>query len=155
LAGMALVAAAAARLADGRIARSGRPIETRRAFVTAGFLLGCLMLLLLVFRSRAAAFPILTVSMLGLGLASANYWALTQAISPQTMIARVVAYQNTIANIAGIVAPIATGRLLGEEKNFDRAIACAGIALLAAAVAYRFLIRPGDVRRFRADCGDA
>lgn len=155
LAGMALVAAAAARLADGRIARSGRPIETRRAFVTAGFLLGCLMLLLLVFRSRTAAFPILTVSMLGLGLASANYWALTQAISPQTMIARVVAYQNTIANIAGIVAPIATGRLLGEEKNFDRAIACAGIALLAAAVAYRFLIRPGDVRRFRADCGDA
>lgn len=154
LAGMALVAALAARIADRRIAKSGRPIETRRAFVTAGFLLGCLLLLLLVFRSRLAAFPILTVSMLGLGLASANYWALTQAISPRTMIARVVAYQNTIANLAGIVAPIATGWLLGEEKNFDRAIACAGLALLAAAAAYRLLIRPGDVSRFHTACGE-
>ena len=90
--------------------------------------------------------------MLGLGLASANYWALTQAISPRSMIGRVVAYQNTIANAAGIVAPIVTGQLLGEEKNFDRAIACAGAALLVAAVAYRLMIRPEDVVRFHADC---
>lgn len=153
LAGMALVAAAAARIADGRIARSGKPIETRRAFVTAGFLMGCLMILLLVFRSPAAALPVLTVSMLGLGLASANYWALTQAISPRSMIARVVAYQNTVSNLAGIVAPVVTGHLLGAEKNFDRAIACAAVALLIAAVSYRTLIRPADVARFQADCG--
>ena len=94
-----------------------------------------------------------TVSMLGLGLASANYWALTQAVAPQRMIARVVAYQNTIANLAGIAAPIVTGRLLGDEKNFDRAILCAGAALLLAAVAFRTMIRPADVTRFQADCG--
>ena len=153
LAGMALVAAGAARLADRRIAASGKAIETRRAFVTAGLLLGCLVLLLLVFRSRMSVFPILLFSMLGLGLASANYWALTQAISPPSMVSRVVAYQNTVANVAGIVAPVATGWLLGADKNFDAAIACAGIALLLAAVAYRLLVRPKDVERFHADCG--
>ena len=153
LAGMAVVAAVGARMADRRIARSGRPIETRRAFVTAGFTLGCLMILLVVFRSPAAALPILTVSMLGLGLASANYWALTQAVAPQRMIARVVAYQNTFANAAGIAAPIVTGHLLGDEKNFDRAILCAAAALLLAAVVFRTMIRPADVARFQADCG--
>jgi MFS family permease len=153
LAGTALVAVASARIADRRIARGGQPIETRRTFVTAGFLLGCLMVLLVVFRSRTAAIPVLTVSLLGLGLASANYWAVTQAISPVSMIARVVAYQNTIANAAGIVAPIVTGKLLGTDQNFDRAIISAAAALLLAAVAYRFLIRAEDAARFRADFG--
>lgn len=153
LAGMALVATGAARWADRKIATNRRPIETRRAFVCTGFVLGCLMLLLLAAPSRAMVFPILAVSMVGLGLASANYWALTQAISPRSAIARVVGYQNTVSNLAGVVAPIATGWLLGETKNFDRAIACACAALLAAAVAYRVLIRAGDVQRFREACG--
>jgi hypothetical protein len=61
-----------------------------------------------------------------------------------------IGYQNTVGNIAGICAPILTGYLLGEGKNFRSSIVCAGGALLAAAAAYGWLVRERDVKSFQA-----
>jgi len=78
-------------------------------------------------------------------VASANYWALTQAASPPAIIGRVIGAQNTVANLAGICAPILTGFLVDRTKGFELSIACAGISLLVAAAAFLFLVRQQDV----------
>jgi len=141
LVGMAIVSMLAARAADRRIARGERPISVRRNFVCAGFVLSSSGLALLAAPSAEAALGVLLCSLLGLGVASANFWALTQAISPPSMVGRIVGYQNTISNLAGLCAPILTGYLIGNERSFQSAIWLAGSSPLLAALSYRALIR--------------
>src|SRR5437867_12776382 len=81
------------------------------------------------------------LSLMGIGVASANYWALTQAASPSSMIGRVIGCQNTIANLAGICSPILTGFLIDRSKSFDLTITFAGVSLLVAAAAVLLLVR--------------
>src|SRR5262249_57727621 len=98
-AGTVFVSFFSARVADRWIARGGRPVYVRRLFVAGGFLSGSSILLLLFFQSPNAVLSILMCSLLGTGLASSNYWALTQAISPETLVGRVTGYQNSIASL--------------------------------------------------------
>jgi len=154
LLGMAIVSMIAGRAADRIISRGKRPLLVRRAFVVSGFAAGSTLLLLLVVHSVTAVFAVLVCSLLGLGLASANYWAMTQTISPARVIGRVIGYQNTIANLAGICAPILTGYLVGETKNFRVAILFAGVALLLACAAFAFLVTPKGAEEFRTVVGN-
>jgi MFS family permease len=143
--GMALVSMVSGRVADRFIARFGQPILIRKMFVVTGFLLGSSILLLLVVKSAAPTLAVLMLSLLGIGVASANYWALTQAASPAPMIGRVIGAQNTVANLAGICAPMLTGFLVDRTKSFDVSITFAGVSLLVAATAFLLLVRQRDV----------
>ena len=153
LLGMAIVSVIAGRAADQIISRGRKSLLVRRAFVVTGFASGSSILLLLVVNSVTAVFVVLVCSLLGLGLASANYWAMTQTISPARVIGRVIGYQNTIANLAGICAPILTGYLVGETKDFRMAISFAGVSLLLACAAFAFLVTPKGAEDFRAIVG--
>jgi MFS transporter, ACS family, D-galactonate transporter len=148
--GMALVSMASGRLADRIIARSGRPIFVRKMFVVTGFVLGSSILTLLVSQSTAAVLTALMLSLLGIGVASANYWALTQAASPVAMIGRMIGCQNTVANVAGICSPILTGFLVEKTKSFDVSITFAGVSLLIAAASFLLLVRERDVEEWNA-----
>jgi MFS family permease len=152
LLGTALMSVAAGRAADRLIRRWGRPVGIRRGFVVCGFAIAAAGLLALggatTIRSATA---ILVVALIGIGLASANYWALTQALAPGAIIGRVIGYQNTIANAAGICAPIATGLLLGLDRDFGPAILAAALALAAAAAAFLLLVRERDITLLEPD----
>ena len=143
----ALVSMAAARAADLVIKRIGQPILVRKIFVVSGFLLGSSILLLLVLKSAGPVLAALVLSLTGIGLASANYWALTQAASPAAIVGRVIGCQNTVANLAGVCAPVLTGILIDRTKSFEISIACAGVSLLFAAAAFFFLVREEDIDR--------
>jgi ACS family D-galactonate transporter-like MFS transporter len=153
LLGMAIVSMIAGRAADKIISRGRNPLVVRRSFVVTGFAAGSSLLLLLFVHSLTAVFAVLICSLLGLGLASANYWAMTQTISPARVIGRVIGYQNTVANLAGICAPIVTGYLVGEAKDFRMAILFAGSALLLACAAFAFLVTPKGSEDFRLVVG--
>jgi MFS family permease len=144
-AGMVLVSYASARAADRLITRLGRPMSVRKVFVATGFLFGSGILLLLVFQSSLAVLLTLIFSLLGVGLATGNFWALTEAISPRPIVGRVIGYQNMIASVAGICAPMLTGFLVSKTKSFELAIAFAGGALLLSAGGYLALLRERDV----------
>jgi ACS family D-galactonate transporter-like MFS transporter len=144
--GTVVVSFASARLADRLIARFGRPMVVRKFFVSAGFLLGSNILLLLLFHSSPAVLLVLMTSLCGIGLASSNYWALTEAISPSRIVGRIIGYQNMIASLAGLCAPILTGFLVERTRSFDKPILFAGGALLVAVAAYLTLLRERDVK---------
>jgi MFS family permease len=141
LAGMALMTPVCGHLADRRIA-AGRPaLAVRRHFVCTGFVLGSSILLLRLNPPRAATFAILAASLAGLGVASANFWALTQTVCPASLIGRAIGYQNAISNFGGISAPLVTGWLVKRSGSFQAPILVTGLALWVAAAAFLFLAR--------------
>ena len=148
--GTVFVSFASARIADRWIARGGRPVYVRKMFVAGGFLTGSTILLLPHFHSPSAVLGILMSSLLGTGLASSNYWALTQAISPRALVGRVTGYQNSIASLAGLTAPVITGLVVGKTKSFDLAILFAGGSLLVGLASYLILLRESDIQKFQS-----
>ena len=144
----AVVGMASGRLADRVIARMGRPVGIRKRFVASGFLLGSSIAFAPLLHTPGGAITLLFVSLLGVGLAGANYWALTQAATPPAMIGRVIGYQNTIANGAGICAPVLTGFVVDRTHNFNLALVFAGTAMVIASSAFAFLVREQDAARF-------
>lgn len=148
--GTVVVSFLAARAADRWIGRGGRPVYVRRLFVCAGFLTGSSILLLLVAHSQTAVLAILMGSLFGTGLASSNYWALTQAIAPEALVGRVTGYQNSVASLAGLTAPVITGFVVEKTKSFDIAIMFAGGSLLVGLAAYVLSLRERDILLFQA-----
>jgi MFS family permease len=137
------------RVADRVIVRTGHAVNVRKRFIAAGFLLGSAIAAVPALSSSEAVLGTLILSLMGVGVASANYWALTQAASPASMIGRVIGAQNTLANVAGICAPIVTGILVGRAKNFDVALIVAGGSMLIAAAAFLLLVKEKDTDAFR------
>lgn len=130
---MAAVTLLSAKGADRLIAAGKNPIAVRRAFICTGFVLGSSIMLLPLMDSRVSVFLALAFSLMGIGVASANYWAFSEAICSAEYTGRIIGYQNTVANIAGISAPIVTGWLVHETSSYTIAIIVSGIALLIAA----------------------
>src|SRR5437867_2375887 len=76
--GMATVAAAAGWAADTMISRGGDPVRVRKAFIIAGFLVASTEVIGALSDSVPVALFFAVFSLSGLGLATGNYWALTQ-----------------------------------------------------------------------------
>jgi MFS transporter, ACS family, D-galactonate transporter len=155
LTAMAIVSITASRVADRLIARVGRAMLIRKIFVVMGFLLGSSILVLPLVASAPAVMAALLCSLSGIGVASANYWALTQTISPRAMIGRIIGCQNTIANLAGICAPMLTGLLVGRATRFELSNALAGLSLWVAAAAFLLLVRERDAQTLHQQFGTA
>ncbi|CAN5266590.1 MFS transporter [soil metagenome] len=140
-AGMAIVSILGGWAADRLIARGIDAVLVRKAFTISGFLLATTVLIgaLPVSLNVALFFSVLSLS--GLGLATANYWALTQTLIPSGSIGRIVGIQNCAASLAGIVAPILTGWLVDVTGSFDAPIKAVSIFIAVGIAAYLFLVR--------------
>ncbi|MGB9604491.1 MAG: MFS transporter, partial [Bryobacteraceae bacterium] len=104
--GMAVVATLAGWAADRLIERGADPVRVRKAFTIAGFLVASSELIGALSDSNEVALFFAIFSLSGLGLTTANYWALTQTLIPGAAVGRIVGVQNCAANLPGIVAPL-------------------------------------------------
>jgi MFS family permease len=139
--GMAAVAALSGWAADWFIKRGHDPITVRKIFTIAGFLLAATQTFGVYTESTTVMLFFAVFSLCGLGLATANYWALTQTLIPGGSIAMVVGIQNTAANMAGIVSPWLTGWMIDKTGNFDAPIKTIGIWLVLGIACYLILVR--------------
>ena len=139
--GMAAMAALAGWAADLLIARGRNPVAVRKWFTIAGFAVACTELIGAQSSSVDTALFWAVVSLSGLGLATANYWALTQTLIPASAIGRVSGVQNTAASIAGIVAPILTGWLKQATGSYEAPMQAIWFFLVVGVLAYLFMVR--------------
>jgi MFS family permease len=139
--GMAVMAAAAGWMADRLIAAGGNAVRVRKAFTIAGFLMASTELIGALSDSLSVALFFAVFSLTGLGLATANYWALTQTLIPGGAIGRIVGVRNCAANLPGIVAPILTGWLKQTTGSYDAPMRAIWFFLIAGIAAYWFLVR--------------
>jgi MFS family permease len=140
-AGTGTIAIVAGWVADRLIARGRNPVTVRKAFTIAGFVLAFSAAFGAFSHSTTITLFLAVFSLSGLGLATANYWALTQTLTPRSTSARVAGIQNTAANIAGIAAPWITGLLVQKTGNFNAPLVAVGFWLLVGISCYLFLVR--------------
>lgn len=139
--GMAIVAALGGWAADLLIARGGNPVTVRKWFTIAGFAIACTELLGATSPSVTVALVFSIVSLSGLGLATANYWAITQTLIPASAIGRISGVQNCACSLAGIAAPMITGWLKQRTGNYTAPMQAIWVVLLLGLLAYVFLVR--------------
>ena len=75
-----------------------------------------------------------------MGLATANYWALTQTLMPGAAIGRIAGIQNMASNMSGIVAPIMTGWLKTVTGSYAAPMYMVGGLLMVGVLAYTFMV---------------
>jgi ACS family D-galactonate transporter-like MFS transporter len=139
-AGMGTIAILAGWAADRLIARGRNPVAVRKAFIIVGFVLAFFEVFGAFSSSTAVTLFLAVFSLSGLGLATANYWALTQTLTPASASARVAGIQNTAANMAGIAAPWITGILIQRTGSFNAPLIAVGFWLLLGICCYLFLV---------------
>ena len=139
--GMATVAILGGWAADRLISRGYNPVTVRRYFTIAGFVLGCSEIFGAFSGAGSMALFWVVFSLCGLGLATANYWALTQSLTPGNAAGRVAGIQNTAANVAGVAAAWFTGILVEKTKHFDAPLMAIGFWLVIGICCYSFLVR--------------
>jgi ACS family D-galactonate transporter-like MFS transporter len=139
--GMATVAILAGWAADRLIARGRNAVTIRKGFTIVGFVLAFSEVFGAFSHSTATTLFLAVFSLSGLGLATANYWALTQTLTPASASARVAGIQNTAANMAGIAAPWITGILVQRTGSFNAPLIAVGFWLLVGIGCYLFLVR--------------
>ena len=139
--GMALVGILAGWAADRIIAQGRNAVRVRRVFTMAGFVIASTELIGMLSRSNDLALFFAVFSLAGLGLTTANYWALTQTIFPAGIIGRMIGIQNFASNVSGIFASLITGWLKQKTGNYEAAgWAILGVLLLGLA-AYGLMVR--------------
>jgi MFS transporter, ACS family, D-galactonate transporter len=139
--GMATIAILSGWAADRLIARGRNPVTVRKGFTMVGFVLAFGEIFGAFSSSTSMALFLTVFSLTGLGLATANYWALTQTLTPASASARVAAVQNTAANLAGIAAPWITGVLVQKTGSFNAPLMAIGFWLVVGIGCYLFLVR--------------
>jgi ACS family D-galactonate transporter-like MFS transporter len=139
--GMAVVATLAGWAADLLIGRGFSPMTIRKGFTIAGFTIACTELIGAQATSLDTALFFAIVSLSGLGLATANYWALTQTLFPGAAIGRISGIQNSSCSLAGIVAPIVTGWLLQKTGTYEAPMMTILAVLVIGVLSYVFLVR--------------
>lgn len=140
-AGMATVAILAGAVADWLIVKGWDAVKVRKGFTIAGFVVASTELIGALSDSHQIALIFAIVSLSGLGLATANYWALTQTLMPGAASGRIAGVQNMASNLSGIVAPLLTGWLKQNTGGYDAPFQVILFFLLTGIGAYAFLVR--------------
>ncbi|HZO52297.1 MAG TPA: MFS transporter [Bryobacteraceae bacterium] len=139
--GMAVTAIASGWAADLVIKRGGDALKVRRGFTMAGLVLAATEVLGANAASDGWALFFAIFSLAGLGVATANYWALTQTVVPGGAIGRIGGLQNTASNLAGVAAPILTGWLIQKTGNYEAPMQAIAVLLLIGAASYALLVK--------------
>jgi predicted MFS family arabinose efflux permease len=140
-AGMALTTIIFGWAADRLIVRGGDPVRVRKAFTITGLLLAATEVFGAAAGSAEVALFFSIFSLAGLGIATANYWALTQTVVPSGSIGRIGGLQNMASNLAGVSAPILTGWLIQSTGNYEAPMKAIAVLLVMGAASYAVLVR--------------
>ena len=153
LAGLIYVSYAASAYSTGlltdRLIRSGMSINrVRKGFMNAS-LLGIALCLILV-ATGSAAISLLGLGLLGLamGMGSPNIYAISQTLAGPAAAGKWIGIQNSLANIAGMVAPVITGYIVDHTGHFSGAFLVAALMSLTGIVAYGGIVRKVDALRW-------
>lgn len=154
-AGIAVVAIIAGWSADRLIARGGDPVFVRKAFVIAGFVGACTVLLGAWAESLNVALFWNVFSLSFLGLATANNLALCRlTLIPKPAIGLVTGVQQVATSLAGGVAASLSGWLLHISGNYDLPMLVIFVFLIIGAVSTWLLLRPEWAPKMALAIGD-
>ncbi len=137
----AIASVLTALYADRKIAAGADSAGTRRKLLVIGLLVAGTGLFGATLPSEAASMACLIAGFAGLGMFTANCWAITQTLSSTQAVGAWTGFQNCVGNLGGVVAPILTGILIDSTGSYAAAFWAAAGMLFVSAVLYGLLLR--------------
>jgi MFS transporter, ACS family, D-galactonate transporter len=137
---LALVVILSGFAADSLIRKGFTPTTVRKRFIITGFLFGSLILPVPFIHDPVYAMILVVITISGMGLATANTWAITQSVAPPGAVGTLAAIQNFGATSGGFIAPLITGFIIKITSSYTPAFVLAGLCMLAGIACYHFLI---------------
>jgi MFS family permease len=113
----------------------------RKTFGVACGLVGAVALPIAASPSSEIAIGALCAAAFAFGLSTPMLYATGQTLAGPRAGGKWISVQNAIGNLAGIVGPIVTGRIVDLTGSFDAAFWLAGVASLLGAVGFGLVIR--------------
>ncbi len=128
--------------ADWMLRRTGDAVESRRtiAVICLGGAAGCIGLMIEATSPGAAVALMAAAVFLTQASASSYFGTILDTVEP-ARVGSVGGLLHTIANSAGIVAPVVTGVLIDRSGSYVSAFACAGSVAFVGAVCVAVLVR--------------
>jgi MFS transporter, ACS family, D-galactonate transporter len=130
-------------IADRLIKRGWDETRTRKGIVTVAFLTGLLLIPAARVETATAAI-ILVIGGSLVGLATGNLIVILQCCAPQDHVGVWTGWENFAGNVAGVVAPLATGFLIARTGSYTPGFALAAGVLVAGLASYWFIV--GELR---------
>ena len=130
-------------LTDFLVQRGWNAMRVRQTVLVGGTALGLGIFGVAYAQSTQAAVFWITVSITGLSIAAPVGWSMPSLIAPRESVGTVGGIMNTSNQIAGIVAPIATGYIVAVTNSYSWAFVLAAVVLMIGIAGYVFVL--GDM----------
>jgi MFS transporter, ACS family, D-galactonate transporter len=140
--GGALSAVTCGWASDRWIRRGGSPTLVRKTFVVSGLLLSTAMVPAALVGDLRLSIALLSVAYIAFGMYASNHWAITQTLAGPDAAGQWTGLQNTVGNLSGIVAPIATGFIVAATGSFLWAFISPAVLAIVGVGCYLFLVGP-------------
>lgn len=140
--GGAISAVTCGWLSDRWIRRGGSPTRVRKTFVISGLLLSTVTVPAAMVADLRVSMALLCLAYIAFGMYASNHWAITQTLAGPEAAGKWTGLQNTVGNLSGIIAPIATGLLVEGTGSFFWAFVSPALIAVAGVFCYLFLVGP-------------
>lgn len=128
-------------LSDGLIKRGWNSIKARKTVLAIGMLFPLMLIPTIYVESTTMAIVYISIAIGGEGLAAGILWATVSDVAPKGAEGKVAGLQNFVGNLAGWIAPVATGILVSKLNNFDIALIIPVCICLIASFGYLFVLK--------------
>jgi MFS family permease len=122
--------------------------RTRKGIVTIAFATGLMLIPATRITDAGTAITLIIGGSL-VGLSTGNLLVMLQACAPRDQVGVWTGVYNFVGNIAGILAPIVTGLLIGWTGSYDPPFALAAVMLLLGSLSFWLIV--GQLRPARAE----
>lgn len=128
-------------LSDGLIKRGWNSIKARKTVLGIGMLFPLMLIPTIYAESATMAIVYISIAIGGEGLAAGILWATVSDVAPKGAEGKLAGLQNFVGNLAGWIAPVATGILISKLNNFDIALIIPVVICLVASFGYLFVLK--------------
>lgn len=128
--------------ADRLMAAGNSATVVRKGFLIAGMAGAGGFLVLCVAGNPKFSIAMLMAAGASLGMATANWWPVTQTMAGPHAAGRWVGVQNLAGNFSGVVAPALTGFVVDRTGEFYWAFVIVGVVALLGSLVWLFWVGP-------------
>lgn len=128
--------------ADKFMAAGKSATLVRKGFLISGMTGAGVFLVLSVTGNPRFSIEMLMTASASLGMATANWWPVTQTMAGPHAAGRWVGVQNLSGNLSGVVAPAVTGFVVDRTGQFYWAFVLVGVVALLGSLVWLFWVGP-------------
>jgi ACS family D-galactonate transporter-like MFS transporter len=135
---------------DAWIQRGGSPTRVRKTFVAAGLILSTIMVPAAMVSDLTLCVTLLSIAYVAFGMYASNHWAITQTLAGPAAAGKWSGMQNTVGQLAGVIAPLVSGYIVEATGHYFWAFLSPAVIAVFGAACYVFLIGQVEAVDWRA-----